>query len=61
LEVVARNCYDIAVNKSGCCSIQKVIQHDDVPGFYALIDNLISNAENLAKDQYGFVSSYSFS
>ncbi|ESW15078.1 hypothetical protein PHAVU_007G042200 [Phaseolus vulgaris] len=53
LEVVAQNCYDIAVNRCGCCNIQKCIQHDDVPAFYDLVDNLISNAEGLAKDQYG--------
>ncbi|KAK7357626.1 hypothetical protein VNO80_16921 [Phaseolus coccineus] len=53
LEVVAQNCYDIAVNRCGCCNIQKCIQHDDVPAFYDLVDNLILNAEDLAKDQYG--------
>ncbi|WVY97225.1 hypothetical protein V8G54_029376 [Vigna mungo] len=53
LDVVAQNCHDIAVNKNGCCNIQKIIHHHDVPAFYALIENLIPNAEDLAKDQYG--------
>ncbi|XP_022640559.1 putative pumilio homolog 7, chloroplastic [Vigna radiata var. radiata] len=53
LDVVAQNCHDIAVNKNGCCNIQKIIHHDDVPAFRSLTQNLISNAEDLAKDQYG--------
>jgi len=54
LDVVAQNCYNIAVNKCGCCIIQKCMQHEDVPAFFDLVVNLISNAEALAKDQYGF-------
>jgi len=30
------------------------MQHEDVPAFFDLVVNLISNAEALAKDQYGF-------
>ncbi|CAJ1977366.1 unnamed protein product [Sphenostylis stenocarpa] len=53
LDVVAKNCYGIAIDRYGCCIIQKCIEHDDVPAFYQLVYNLILNAEDLANDQYG--------
>lgn len=54
LDVVAKNCVDIAKDKCGCCSIQKCIEYDELPAFMQLVNKLIFNAVDLAEDSYGF-------
>ncbi|KAG4398009.1 hypothetical protein GLYMA_10G260000v4 [Glycine max] len=53
LDVVAKNCVDIAKDKCGCCSIQKCIEYDELPAFMQLVNKLIFNAVDLAEDSYG--------
>lgn len=54
MEEIAKNCVDIATNQCGCSVMQKLMSHAGEEAIAKLVDSIISNAEVLAEDQYGF-------
>ncbi|GMI82679.1 hypothetical protein HRI_001937200 [Hibiscus trionum] len=53
LNVVAANCYQIAIDKSGCCALQQCIDYSTGKAREHLVREIIANAINLSEDQYG--------
>lgn len=53
LNVVANNCYQIALDKCGCCALKHCLDHSNGEARAHLFQEIIANALNLAKDQYG--------
>ncbi|KAK8581030.1 hypothetical protein V6N12_071276 [Hibiscus sabdariffa] len=53
LNVVADNCYQIAIDKSGCCALQQCVDHSTGKARRHIVREIIANALNLAEDQYG--------
>ncbi|XP_056173391.1 pumilio homolog 11-like [Syzygium oleosum] len=56
LVVMANNCYDIATNQNGCCTLQACINYSDGASREHLLAELTSYSLQLAQDEYGFVS-----
>ena len=55
MKVVADNCLDIAMDKSGCCVLQQCVLHADGVSRDRLMAEIIANALPLSEHPYGFV------
>ncbi|KAI6688015.1 hypothetical protein NL676_024843 [Syzygium grande] len=53
LVVLANNCYDIATNQNGCCTLQACINYPDGASREHLLAELTSYSLQLAQDEYG--------
>lgn len=54
LNAIKKSCCEIAINKNGCCAIQKVIECLSANNKLILCSKLIKNVVNLALDQQGY-------
>lgn len=55
LNVVADNCFEIAIDKSGCCVLQLCVDNSRGEARDRLISEITASALLLAEDPYGFV------
>lgn len=53
--MVANNCCGIAKDKSGCCVLQKCVEHSNGKNRERLVAAITAKAIVLAVDRYGFV------
>lgn len=58
LDVVADNCIEIAMDKSGCCALQHCVGYAEGVYKKRLADQITSNALTLSEHSFGFVPIY---